>query len=370
MACAPNVEFTEVRKADSGPPVVRCIEPLQDRSWERFVERHPCASLFHSSAWLQALSRTYGYKPIAFTTSPAGCELKNGVVFCQVESWLTGRRLVSLPFSDHCEPLLDSKADVQSLAAALEEEVSRERWRYIEVRPPGRFELPTSLHCSTIRYRLHKLDLSPAIDTLFSNCHKGSTQRKIRRAEREHLVYQEGSTEDLLNCFYDLFKITRKRHNIPPPPRKWFANLMTYLGEALKIRVAFKGDKHIAAIVTIRHKDALVYKYGGCDSGFTNLGSMHFLLWKSIQEAKASGMRTFDLGRSDEDQPGLILFKDRWGACSSSLTYSQYSALQTSQHMFDLSRRDKRSRAAKFVMSYLSPKLLSMIGAGLYSHVG
>src|ERR1700721_1790470 len=94
MACAPSVEFTEVRKADPGPPVVHFIEPLEDRPWERFVEWHPCSSLFPSSAWLQALSRTYGYKPIVFTTSPPGSELKNGVLFCQVESWLTGRRLV------------------------------------------------------------------------------------------------------------------------------------------------------------------------------------------------------------------------------------------------------------------------------------
>ena len=41
--------------------------------------------------------------------SPPDEPLENGFLFCRVESWLTGRRLVSLPFSDHCEPLCKGK---------------------------------------------------------------------------------------------------------------------------------------------------------------------------------------------------------------------------------------------------------------------
>src|ERR1700722_7035330 len=163
MACAPSVEFTEVEKADSGPSVVHCIEPLEDRRWERFVERHSCASLFHSSAWLQALSRTYGYKPIVFTTSPPGSELKNGVVFGQVESWLTGRRLVSLPFSDHCEPLVDTQEDQEAIALALEKEAQRGRWRYIEMRSLQPFEIAASFKQTFVPYTFHHLDLGPDI---------------------------------------------------------------------------------------------------------------------------------------------------------------------------------------------------------------
>jgi len=107
---------SEVTSSGSGPNVAHGIDPLEDRRWDEFVQRHPRASLFHSRAWLEALSRTYRYKPIAFTTSPAGQRLENGILFCQVESWLTGRRLVSLPFSDHCEPLVDTEEDLDAIA--------------------------------------------------------------------------------------------------------------------------------------------------------------------------------------------------------------------------------------------------------------
>ena len=96
------------------------LDPLQDQRWAAFVERHPRASVFHTVAWLQALHDTYGYKPVVFTTSPPSDDLKTGIAFCLIDSWLTGRRVVSLPFSDHCEPLCDSSEDLNSLIQFLQ----------------------------------------------------------------------------------------------------------------------------------------------------------------------------------------------------------------------------------------------------------
>ena len=48
---------------------VHSFDPLKDTRWNDFVERQPDASVFHSREWLEALSRTYGYRPIAYTTS-------------------------------------------------------------------------------------------------------------------------------------------------------------------------------------------------------------------------------------------------------------------------------------------------------------
>ena len=64
------------------------IDPIQDTRWSEFVDSHPKASIFHTVAWLQALRRTYGYAPVAFTTSPATSALKNGLLFCRINSWL------------------------------------------------------------------------------------------------------------------------------------------------------------------------------------------------------------------------------------------------------------------------------------------
>jgi hypothetical protein len=345
------------------------IAPLKDRRWDAFVGRHPRASIFHSSAWLQALFRTYGYEPVAYTTSAEDQDLENAIVFCRIDSWLTGRRLVSLPFSDHCEALIDTKQDLQPYAVALIRDAQREGCLYVETRPINQFDLSMSLERCITQYRFHELNLEDDLQTIFRNFHKDSIQRKIRRAQRERLVYKEGSTESLLDIFYKLFTSTRKRYSLPPPPREWFTNLMEGFGAALKIRVAFLNNQPVAAIITIRHKNTLVYKYGASDPRFTNLGSMHLLFWTSIQEAKDWKLGSFDLGRCDLHQQGLAIFKNRWGATQSTFSYSRYGFSRNLQHVLDLSS-DWKSRTAKLVIAYLRPSLLSSIGGALYRHAG
>src|ERR1700694_4232743 len=109
------------------------LNPLAGSRWREFLARHPQASLFHTEEWLKALRLTYGYEPIVFTTS-GGAELSNGVVFCEIQSWLTGRRLVSVPFSDHCQPLACGR-DLQTILESLRGYRSEGRWKYIEFRP-------------------------------------------------------------------------------------------------------------------------------------------------------------------------------------------------------------------------------------------
>ncbi len=346
------------------------IDPLRDCRWAGFLERHPRASVFHTKEWLESLRLTYGYKPIAYTTSAPNQGLDNAVVFCSVDSWLTGRRLVSLPFSDHCEPLIDTADALGLFDEFLQQETGRNAWRYIEMRPLRPVNFATALHQSTVTYTFHQLDLGADLETIFRNFHKGSTQRKIRRAERDHLQYEEGSSAPLLEAFYQLFSLTRRRHSIPPQPRQWFRNLMNCFGDALKIRVARKDGRPIAGMMMLRHKDTLVYKYGCSDSRFNSLGGMHLLFWRSIQDAKNSGLRFLDFGRTDAGQTGLSTFKSRWGASSSVLTYRRYTASGATTHIFDPPATNWKSRIAKQIFARSHPRILSAMGNLLYKHIG
>jgi hypothetical protein len=83
------------------------VDPLRDPRWKQFIAKDQRSSIFHTPEWLDALRRTYGYVPVVLTTSPPDVPLRNGIALCSVSSWLTGERLVSLPFSDHCELLVN-----------------------------------------------------------------------------------------------------------------------------------------------------------------------------------------------------------------------------------------------------------------------
>lgn len=361
---------TKITGCDGASRALYRIDPLADHRWDELLKSHPRASVFHSMAWLDALRKTYGYQPIVYTTSPPQTKLQNGIVFCRVDSWLTGSRLVSLPFSDFCDPLLEDQELSEPLLSALQQEVQYENWRYIEIRPAKSLALTTTSYQPVSSYIHFQIDLRPDIETLFRSLHKGSTQRKIRRAAREGLRYQEGSTESLLESFYPLLVLTRRRHHVPPQPKKWFRNLMDGFGEALKIRIAYKGDRPVAGMLTLRYKDVLTYKYGASDLRFNNLGGMHLLYWESIREAKNSGLQSFDLGRTDLDQPGLIVFKSRWGADPLPLTYSRCRIAGTSAHIFDADSTGWKAQMAKHVLGHAPTSVLAALGNVLYKHIG
>jgi CelD/BcsL family acetyltransferase involved in cellulose biosynthesis len=294
--------------------------------------------------------------------------LENGLVLCRVNSWITGRRLISLPFSDHCEPLVANAAGARSLANALEAALRTGNLRYVEVRAKLPLQGPTEACLSTQTYCFHELDLRPGLDTLFANFHKSSTQRKIQRAEREGLTCECGRSPALLDAFWDLLLITRRRHGIPPQPKVWFQNLIACFGDALQIRVAFQARQPAAAILTIRQKDSLVYKYGCSDTSLNHLGGTQLLFWRAIQEASPQGLRVLDLGRSDCGNEGLITFKDRLGATRSTLTYSRFSPSLDSG-AFGTAGAGWAGRLAGRLAPRLPDRVLRLAGRVLYRHI-
>ena len=346
------------------PGVMDWIDPISDRRWTELVERHRQASVFHTVTWLESLRRTYGYGVVALTSGTPGGQLTNGIPFCQVKSWISGSRLVSLPFSDHCQPLVDNGGDFEALLFRLSSRYGRTECKYIELRP---FELP---NCGTAglfevgQHNCHKIDLRSDLKTLFRNFHKSCIQRKIERAEREHLEYEAGRSEPTLAKFYHLLLLTRRRHGLPPQPKAWFRNLIDGFGDDLTIRVAAKNQQPIAAMLTLRHKRSLVYKYGVSDAPFHRMGGMPMLFWKAIQEEKLRGAEELDLGRSDVTNSGLNQFKEHLGGVPRRLIYVRMGC-----HRDALIRARPMARVHALFARMPAP-LAQVAGRLLYKHAG
>jgi len=138
--------------------------------------------------------------------------------------------------------------------------------------------------------------------------------------------------------------------------------------DELQIRLTFKAKRPVAAILTLRHKNTLVYKYGCSDVRFNNLGGTQLLFWRAIEESKREGLQMFDLGRSDWDDGGLLIFKDRWGSERSTLSYLQFTVSPRSDAL-KVSGAGWVPRMGKRMMPYLPSCVLRAIGSALYRHI-
>ena len=345
------------------------LDPLRDPRWKALVERHPRASVFHTTGWLEAIQRTYGYRPVVFTTSPPTGELRNGLVFCRIRSWITGPRMVSLPFSDYCEPLVDSQEEFVFLLDYLQAEMEHQEWKYLEVRAVNdsvdAFVTEDGFRASA-EYYLHRLDIRPNAEVIFRSLHKDSVQRRISRASKAGLVCECGNSATLLKDFYRLLLLTRSRHRLPPQPFAWFQNLAATMGSSLEIRASYKDQEPTNAILTLRFRDTLYYKYGCSDTRFKNLGAMPLLLWRAVEDSKVSGAKEFDLGRSATDNEGLIAFKNHWVREHTPIVYWRYPEPDP----LEKKKEDWKLNMVKNICARMPQRLLAITGNVLYRHIG
>jgi hypothetical protein len=354
-----------LENTSSNQMTVYKLNPLSDARWSKFLAAHPEASIFHTKEWLNVLRSSYGYEPIAFTTSQ-GETLSNAVVFCQIDSWLTGKRLVSLPFSDHCQPLATGQ-DLEEILDYLDHHRGEKRLRYVELRPIDSGTVDARTHfTSTESFSFQKIDLRPDLNILYKGFHDSCIRRRIKRAERENLTYESGRSENLLLKFRHLLLLTRRRHQLPPQPASWFRNVMHSLGENVTIHVLSKDALPVTSIMTLTFKKSLVYKYGCSDTQFNNMGGTPLLFWRVIQQAKIAGAEEFDLGRSGYEDPGLIAFKEHLGAVSSQLKY--YRSPIPSRQL--VASKPGAYSLARQALTRLPDSLFVGVGQLLYRHLG
>lgn len=341
--------------------MIRPLDPLTDPRWRALVMRDPRASAFHTPEWLDALRRTYGFVPVAYTTDDTAAELREAIPFCAVTSWLTGRRLVSLPFSDHCEPLVDDPARTFELAAQAAADARRRGFRYVQLRPRIARAGAEGFASEETNYH-YALDLRPDIDAIFKGI-KSDNRKDIRRAERSELRHVAGNDAAFVRAYFGLHALTRSTLGVPPQPYAWFANLSRCLGDMLTVHLLLQGETPVAGLVTIRFRDQLMWKYSASHPVLDRAGMGKSLMWKSIASEKERGAAWLDMGRVEPANTGLAQFKERWGASRADLVYLRSPAAA------ERASRGWASGVAKGVATRLPSPLLAAAGRYAYRHM-
>jgi lipid II:glycine glycyltransferase (peptidoglycan interpeptide bridge formation enzyme) len=214
------------------------------------------------------------------------------------------------------------------------------------------------------KFWLHTIDLRPELTVLYQHFHKSSIQQKVQRAERENVVVERGSSEELIRKFYQLLLLTRRRHQVPPQPLSWFRNLVRSMEGTVVVHVASKSGQPIASILTLSFKRSLVYKYGCSDQSFHSFGGIPLLLWKAVQLGRNAGCEELDFGRSEIDNLGLVSFKERWGATRETLTYYRYP-----HGASFASPKSWQFRVVSHCCRLMPNSLLTATGQLLYRHI-
>jgi lipid II:glycine glycyltransferase (peptidoglycan interpeptide bridge formation enzyme) len=281
----------------------------------------------------------------------------------EVDSFLTGKRGVSLPFSDMCEPLVGGKKDFEELFRQALVFGKKNNWHHLELRG-GRKYLEDEQESE--EFTEHVLDLSGGVESVLKRL-RNSTQRNIKKAEKSGVEISISTTPEALSSFCRLNRITRKDHGLPPQPMSFFRKVHERILVQKKGFIVLGTFERtvVAASVFMLFGNQALYKYGASDKFFQNLRANNAVMWHAIQWCCENGYKTLHFGRTEPENTGLQQFKMGWGVQEQVLRYYRYDLLKD-----EFIRKVPIVCLQKRLIEHLPIPVLNAAGKILYRHMG
>lgn len=306
------------------------IDPENDSRWDEFVKNHPMGWICHLSGWKHVLESSFehitGHYLALFDEKKN--TIKAAIPFFEVRSWLTGKKLVSIPFATLCDPLISSSMDFESLFESALNLSKKLGTSYIEIRTHKSPSLIQDDRLgSTHFYKHHYLPLESEPEQLKKSFHRTCVRQRISRALRSNLTLKVADSESDLCDFYRLYLITRKRLGLPPQPYVFFKSLWDTFFESKQISLllAVKDTKAIAGLILFKFKERVSAEVIASDNTYRDLSPNHYLFWEAIKLAYNEAYKIFDFGRTSPNNYRLMDFKKRWGTKIVDLPQYYYS---------------------------------------------
>jgi len=337
-------------------------DPLATGEWDRMVGSHRSATAFHSSVWAKVLTRTYSHKPLYLELAQGG-ETTALLPLMEVSSPFTGRRAVSLPFSDSCPPLTFAGFNARSLVDKLSTLAEEHKWKYFELRdaPFLRGIAPPAT-----TFYAHRLDLTGGPNDLPKRF-ASNIRRNLQKAERSGVTVEVTRSREGILAFYNLLARTRRRHGLPPQSQKFFLNIAEHLmkpGFGFVV-LARRKQRAIAGAVFFIFANNALYKYGASDERMQEFRANNLVMWEGIKHLAASGARSLHFGRTAPSNEGLRRFKLAWGAKEEIVEYYRWNR---STRTWSTAQGDLAGRAGG-VFRRMPLAVNRLIGTMVYPHL-
>lgn len=342
----------------------------RDTDWRTYARERGVGSLACQPAWLDLLRRVYGYEAVPLTVADASGAVRGLLPLCRLRSPLTGRRLVSVPFSDSAPLLADDDragAELVDRAIALARD---EGAKYLELRtgPNAMLAARSDLAASELYVRW-LVPLSGGADAAWSSTIK-TVQQKVRKAKRKGVVVRHAERREDMLAYHRLHVQTRSgKHGMPSQPKQFFLQLWDRFAPAgqLHLLLAEYEQTIVAGAILLSSGDTIHHAYSASDPEYLQLSPNNMLLWESIVIGCDQGFRVLDLGRTARDNEGLMQYKRGWGATPEPLTYYYFPALRG---LATTSEQSWKFRLATSCWRRLPLPVADALGGRLYGHLG
>lgn len=350
---------------------VTIIDPVHDERWDTFVENHPFGWICHLSGWKQALEKSFKHMKGYYLVLLNNNTIKAALPLFEVKSWLTGNRLVSIPFATLSDPLISNTDDMNELFESALNLSKELKASYVELRTLASSSLIQDKRLGVQRfYKHHFLRLETDPEQLKKTFDRTCVRQRISRAQKSNLCLKLGENESDLRDFYRLYLLTRKRLGLPLQPYVFLKTAWETFSPSKRIVLLLAEDKGqpIAGVLLFKFKDRVSIELSAHDESYRNVSPIHFLFWEGIKSSYKEGYKMIDFGRTAPSNKSLMDFKKRWGTTVVDLPYLYYP-----KEALEKNSEREQSRSYKIINKICknAPDFtLAHIGKFCYRHLG
>jgi len=222
------------------------------KNWDEFIMSHPKGTPFHLSCWMRTVSEVYSFSPLFFVLENDSNDIC-GILPCFfIKGIFNGKKMVCLPFSDFCGPLVKGNHQENYLLTRIIHD-DTDQIKNLEIRS----QISDASGFIILNYyKHHVLNLEKDPSEIEKNIDKKTVKYSIRKAKREGIKIKEENSLWGMKEFYRLHLLTRRKHGIPAPPFKFFKLIFDNIiaKDLAFILLAEYGSKVIASGVFFKFK--------------------------------------------------------------------------------------------------------------------
>ncbi len=288
--------------------------------WQTYIQNHPEGTYYHLPQWQEVIKESLNHKPFYLFAKNGEGKMCGILPLFQIKSILTGKRLVSLPFSHTCGPIADSEDTIKVLvdrAKSLCDELS---CSYMEIRTTQPLSLGLEVND---HFFGHVLKLSEPKEMWQKTVDRRARQA-VGKARREGVVVKIYDSTEAFEVFHALNLQTKRRLGVPGHHREFFMAIHKHMKDYVRLYLAELQNKFVAGALMLSFNGVAGYAYAASDSRYLKQCPNDLLAWQAIEDSHNEGFHSFDLGKTDPANAGLSHFKEKWGAKPQKLHFHYY----------------------------------------------
>jgi len=292
---------------------VKVTTDLEDRDWDRFLEKTPTGQYEQTSLWAQ-VKALHKWQPVRVVVYDDGKIVAGAQVLRRKIPLLGAIGYVSKgPVFAQYHPKI-----LQDVIWKLKSIVKHYRIRYLIMNLPDRSRNFGSeiTHAGFEKGAIVAVTAATVIIDLNSNLNdifrrvKKRTREYIRRGQKKGIVVREGNRKEI-SVFFQLMLSTCNRQGVSPSPstEEFFQKMwqIFFKHDYVKLFIAEFEKEIVASAFVVTFGDTVRVWKVGWSGAFSNLRPNHVLWWEIIKWAKLHGYHYFDFVGIDRTVAEAVL---------------------------------------------------------------